>query len=193
MTSRRLASLLILLAAPVLAGGFDRPSWKVQACRDARARVMAQQCASVTWDAKGCKPRQAVCKDVYEGAEISTDTPAQALAVDHVYPASVAWARGTWLRPDGTRCTSPKRTKTDPGCPAFLVFYNDPRNLLVVRARTNMQKSDQMPDRWCPATRGGRRVAAVRFRQTAKAYRLPILPAEEIGLRAWEAGTCVQQ
>lgn len=186
-TARRLAHLLLLLLFLALpAAAYDRPRWADadRDCKDTRAEVLEQQCATVTWDARGCRVRRAACMDVYSGAEIATDTAAQSIQVDHIYPASVACARGTWLLADGSRCTRADR------CPAYSAFFNDAQNLLATRSATNRDKAALMPAEWCPATRGARILAAKRLRAVAARYRLPLTARDEIGLRAWAAGSC---
>jgi hypothetical protein len=180
------ALLLLLLCLALPAAAYDRPRWADadRDCKDTRAEVLESQCASVTWDDRGCRVRQAVCLDVYSGAEIATDTASQSIQVDHIYPASVAWTRGTWRLSNGSRCTEADR------CPSYSTFFNDPLNLLATRSRTNGQKSDRMPAEWCPATRGARILAAKRLRAVAERYRLPLTGRDEIGLRAWAAGGC---
>lgn len=169
-----LSALLLAFLAATLEAETYRPAWS-DADHDgfnAREELILAQCPVVhlTPDGKGIKA--ATCLDLYSGAEISTDTPSQSLHADHLYPAAEAWKRRAWTRAE------------------FRAFFNDSRNLVLTRARTNLRKGDSMPQEWCPATGGARMLAAKRFRETAKRWRLPILPAEERGLRAWEAGGC---
>lgn len=169
-------ALSLLLALPLHAESY-RPAWS-DVDRDGfntREELILAQCPIVhlTPDRKGIKA--ATCLDIYDGSEISTDTPSQSLHADHVYPSSQAWKRRKWSRE------------------GFRVFFNDPQNLILTRARTNMRKGDLMPHEWCPASPGARILTAKRFRETAKRYGLPIYPAEERGLRAWEKGTCARK
>jgi hypothetical protein len=175
----RALALLFLLAAllPAVAAGdgaYKRPGWADmdKDCRDTRAEVLAAQCR-VTWAPGRCKVARATCMDPYSGAEVSADTAA-AFHADHVYPAAEAWKRRAWK----------------PG--EFKLFFNWEPNLLAVRARTNLRKGDAMPQEWCPTDPDGRRDAARVFRLAARTWALPIRPAEEVGLRAWERGECAK-
>lgn len=179
--------LAVFLALPATARErFARPGWADfdGDCRDTRAEVLAAQCLSVSWDAKGCHVLQAVCRDPYTGAEVASDSP-QGFHVDHVFPASVAWWRGTWRLSSGEPCTKPS------ACPAFKSFFNDPLNLRVVRARTNLRKSDLMPGEWCPDDPAARPEVARILREAARAYRLPLLDKELLALATWDRGACV--
>lgn len=153
---------------------YHRPRWShpEHSCRDTRAVLLAQRCASVTWDPKGCRVREATCLDVYTGVQVSTDTAAQSLQIDHLLPASQAWRRRTW----------------NPG--EFEAYFNDPDNLIVTRSRTNDQKGELMPSAWCPRLRGARMLAATRLRRVADRYHIPLTEADEAGLLAWQAGEC---
>lgn len=193
-TRRALAAAAVLaLAVPMLAAApaYNRPAWLDLDGngRNTRADVLAAHCRSITWDAAGRTARQAVCKDFYTGREIATDTPAQALHVDHVLAAAAAWrARfsvgGAWRQDDGTRCERADK------CAEFRRFFNDRENLRVTRARTNMQKGDRGPADWCPAVRGARLATARIYRAMARKWALPTTAADERGLRAWERGEC---
>lgn len=189
--------LFVLLALPAAAQRFERPFWadSDHDCRDTRAEVLSEKCSSVTWNQSGCRVVRAVCTDAYSGAEVATDSPSQALQVDHLLPASVAWKRGTWLLKNGARCTEPAH------CPTYLTFFNDVQNLNVTRARTNRQKSDLMPgvagkskDKdgkgWCPESPAVRPAVAHQFRAVAATYHIPLTASEFAGLRAWDRGVC---
>lgn len=70
------------------------------------------------------------------------------------------------------------------------MFFNDPDNLSITRARTNLRKGALLPDRWCPALRGARIASAVRYERVALRYRLPLSPQERGGLDLWKSGEC---
>lgn len=171
---------LLALSAFLLSGlafaspAYHRPRWghPEHTCRDTRALVLAKQCRSVTWDARGCHVSAAVCLDIYSGAEVATDTAPTALQVDHLFSAHRAFEARAW---------APRE---------FERFFNDRDNLIVTRSKTNDRKGDKGPDGWCPALPDARRLVAVRYRRTATRWRLPISPAEEVGLKAWERGLC---
>ena len=141
-------------------------------CRDTRALLLAQRCASVTWDAHGCHVRQATCLDVYTGKQVSTDDAPHALQIDHLLPVAVARARRSWTVVE------------------FTQYFNDMDNLMVTRARTNEQKGDHMPAGWCPALPGARKLAAVRLSRVAQRYGIPLTASDRVGLDAWGRGEC---
>jgi hypothetical protein len=182
MANRRAVLLALLLLVNAGAeivnanprSAYKRPRWRDDDhdCQNTRVEVLIRTCRPIKLSANGCKVLSATCQDLYSGAEVSSDTPAQAFQIDHLFPAVEAWTRRDW---------TPE---------SFADFFNDQRNLIATRARTNLRKGDKMPQEWCPAERGARILAARRFRRIARAYGLPIRPAEEAGLRAWEAGTC---
>lgn len=155
---------------------YKRPAWldDDHDCKSTRVEVILRDCLQVALSANGCKPLQAFdCADPYSGTLLSTDTPSQAIQIDHIYPAHEAWLRRSW---------TPE---------SFSVFFNDQRNLLAVRARNNLRKGDKMPDEWCPVNAAMRPVLAKKVRRIARDYKLPLNPREESGLRAWEAGRCL--
>jgi hypothetical protein len=183
--------VLIIGAAPATRPPFTRPRWSDtdRDCRSTRVETMAY-CSEVTYDAAGCRALRVVCLDALTGHEFATDTVPQSVHIDHLYPASVAWKRKVWRRPDGTPCTSSARTRTDPGCPDYEEFYNETLNLVVTRARSNRRKSDLMPDRWCPGF-ASRVALSRRIQLVAKGYGLPLTGRELAALKLWESGKCM--
>jgi chorismate mutase len=167
-------ALIFALTFPASAASPRRPGWRDADgdCQNTRTEVILRDCRHVELSANGCKVLSAVCPDPYTGAEIATDSPAQALHVDHIFPAAEARRRRSWTTA------------------AFTAFYNDMDNLVVTRARTNQRKSDLMPDKWCPAGPVARRLTARTIRRVARSYALPLRPNEQRALRAWERGEC---
>ena len=97
--------------------------------------------------------------DPYTGTAI---TPAD-VELDHLIPLSAAWDLGAHAWPRRTR----------------IAFANDPRNLVVVSAAANQEKSDQLPSEWMPPARRKRCAYSHRLADVAQAYRL-VLPAEDL-------------
>jgi len=164
--------VLVLVSA-----GWDRPDWREYRCRDTRELVIQTACRE-TWSADGCKITALDCRDRYTGGR------ATRVQVDHLYPAVIGWARGTWLLEDGTACTVPRR------CPSFLEFFNDRDNLLPASPRANASKGARMPGEWCPALPVDRRYLARRFRAVIREWKLPITADELAAIRRWERGEC---
>lgn len=165
---------------------FHRPRWGDldHDGLDTRADVLAATCGRVTWDPRHRHVRHAECLDLYSGAVVATDAAAQALQVDHLYPASVAWHRKAWYTDTGTRCAYAE------SCSSYVKFFNDTSNLVVTRSRTNGRKSDKMPGEWCPADPAARAVAAVKFINIRNKYDLPTTPDDALGLTAWAGQRC---
>lgn len=86
---------------------------------------------------------------------------AKSLDIDHLIPLSWAWSHGanTW--------TQDRRES----------FANDERNLLVVEASLNRQKSDKGPDAWLPPSNQCAYLA--RFERVRKIYSLKLSSIEE--------------
>lgn len=178
MTARgRLSAVVVVAALLVLAASesraYPRPSWRDEDhdCQSTRTEVLVKTCR-VKLSPSRCKVVQATCLDLYSGAEVASDTPAQTFHVDHIFPAAEAWKRRTWTADE------------------FADFFNDQGNLLVTRARTNLRKGDRMPQEWCPASRGARMLVARRLRRTAAVYGLKVSSEEQAGVRSWERGEC---
>ena len=85
----------------------------------------------------------------------------KSLDIDHLIPLSWAWSHGakTW--------TQDYRES----------FANDERNLLVVEASLNRQKSDKGPDEWLPPANQCAYIA--RFERIRKIYSLKLSSIEE--------------
>lgn len=83
----------LLLASAAGAQRFDRPRWADfdRDGKDTRAEVLEALCPEVRWDAAGRRVTAATCLDLYAGSEISTDSAAQAIQIDHIFPAVRAW------------------------------------------------------------------------------------------------------
>src|SRR5262245_24337269 len=99
-----------------IAPEYKRPAWTDDDhdCRSTRVEVIQRDCQQVAPSANGCKVTRAYdCADPYSGSLLSTDSPAQAIQIDHLFPAHEAWLRRTW---------TPE---------AFSGFFNDQRNLLA--------------------------------------------------------------
>lgn len=167
---------LLLAASPAFAADAPRPSWRDDDhdCQSTRTEVIIRDCREVVLSANGCTVAAAVCVDLYTGADITTDTPAQSIQIDHLFPYAEARTRKRWSKA------------------ALANFFNDQLNLVAVRARTNGQKSDRMPGEWCPSDARARPEVARRFRAVVKRrYAFALTASEEAGVRAWERGECM--
>lgn len=173
IAARWVVALALFVSLPLAAWEpYSRPAWAREGCRTTRTQALIEQC-EVVLSPDGCTVTRATCFDLYSGAELATDSPAQALHVDHLLPACEAWKRRAW---------SPAE---------FREFFNyRDFNLVVTRARTNLRKGDAMPDAWCPANASSRPFLARRFRFVAERFRIPLNERERAGLRAWDAGQC---
>ncbi len=161
-----------------------RPAWADldHDGQSTRVETILRDCSPVRLDAKGRKALEATCVDLYTGAEFATDTPAQSIQIDHLFPQSVARERWAVVGVE-----DPHNGYT------FEDFYNDPLNLQAVRSRTNGQKGDRMPQEWCPADPWIRPLLAERFRQVTEKYRLPLKREELAGLSMWDRGDCAPE
>lgn len=103
-------------------------------------------------------PRNDPIRGPYTGAPI---TPHD-VELDHVLPLAAAWDLGAhaWEQP--------RRE----------AFANDPRNLIVVAAAANQEKSDQLPSEWMPPKRWQRCAYAHRLADVARAYELSLPRAD---------------
>lgn len=168
---RIIFTVALLLATTAQAQEFKRPRWASgPGGFDTRAQVLMARCGSVA--IKGHHVQAATCKDAYTGLVIATDSAPQAIQIDHLLPCADAWSRRTWTADE------------------FKAFYNDAENLNVTRSRTNSQKGALLPQSWCPALRGARIAAAVRYERIAARYRLSLSPEERVGLDFWRRGEC---
>lgn len=170
-------------------GGFDRscksgrgcvfgPAWSDDVDVDGghngcstRNDVLRRDLSSVSAKpgARGCVVVAGILHDPYTGVVVEfTKGNAGAINIDHVFPLAAAWDLGAagW---------SSKRRQD---------FANDPRNLLAVSASANAAKGDRTPGDWAPDVPAGRCLYALRYVETATAYRLPVTPQDKAGLRA---------
>lgn len=175
----RAALVLWLVSTAALASGhhsYQRPAWRDDDYNGHNTRVdmILKSCGPVVMSRSAHDVvEQATCPDLYTGTEFATDTPAQSIQIDHLFPVSQARARKGWWTEE-----------------TFADFYNDPGNLVVCRARTNERKGDLMPDGWCPGEPSVRPEVARRFLEVVGIWDLPLTAAEWAGVRAWERGEC---
>ncbi|WP_342319532.1 GmrSD restriction endonuclease domain-containing protein [Corynebacterium mayonis] len=129
---------------------------------------------------EGCTTRTFVMAKAFAATECSTaypDWPVDSISdpytgeqiaptdveVDHLVPLSAAWDMGAHAWPR-------KRREA---------FANDPRNLIVVAAAVNREKSDQLPSEWMPSNWRARCAYARQLTAVAYAYDL-VLPQPDL-------------
>jgi hypothetical protein len=173
---RGCAVLLLILTATlsIAAASVRRPSWEDT---DNDGRSTRQQILEWTCQVE-LGPRggiiEAKCLDGYGGEAIETKRVSEDIEINHLYPWSVAAQRGAFADRKLAR----------------EAFYGDMDNLVVTSAKTNNDKRDKMPREWCPPSPLGRKSAAARIRRVVDRHGLPLLTAEELAVKAWEAGEC---
>ncbi|MDO5287162.1 MAG: DUF1524 domain-containing protein [Actinomycetia bacterium] len=171
----------VRIARPQQVGGYDRSCARGRGCSfgpawsddvtvagghngcDTRSDMLREQLSEVQLAGR-CKVRSGVLTDPYTG-RVQRVT-AQQVEIDHVYPLSAAWHAGAagW----------DEQRRRD--------FANDPRNLLVTMAAVNRAKSDRMPAQWTPESAAGRCRYARQLLTVARAYDLPVSPADALAL-----------
>lgn len=136
---------------------------------DTRQDVLLEQLRDVElrWGSR-CRIFQARLTDPYTGRALTWRDDGYRIQVDHVYPLAQAWYAGAWAWPQRRRVRLANDVELE---------------LLAVSAAANQDKGSQSPGDWLPPWRPFRCAYLVRYLRVARAYDLPVTPADAVVVR----------
>ena len=141
-------------------------------CKNTRHELLEKSSSqSVTYSSDGCFVQTGLWNDPYS-AEVFTR--ASALEIDHIVPVAYAHYRGA-------EAFSPAQKRN---------FYNDPANLIAVKAALNQEKSAKSPLEWLPPNRRFRSSYVTRFDAIKKKYQLSYRSGESAQIQALKDELC---